>query len=331
MDPVDIKILFTFLSILIIFVSLTGFFIVRQQTLAIIERFGKFQRIAHAGLGFRIPLVETISARINLKIQQLDVEIETKTKDDVFIHLMVSVQYHVISEKAFEAYYKLAHPEQQIQAFIFDLVRAEVPKLILDDVFSKKDDIASAVREELQDEMNGFGYQIIKTLITDIRPDEGVKRAMNEINTSQRLRMASMEKGEAEKIIRVKQAEADAEANILHGRGIAGQRTEIIEGLTNSLEEMSRQLPDIRPSDVMEMVLLVQYFDMMRDVGGSSSTNVIFVPHSPGGMADLGQQIRETIFASSALEKTEQRKNRSHKNPPPKGRPGSRPSPNVSM
>ena len=198
MDPVDIKILFTFLSILIIFVSLTGFFIVRQQTLAIIERFGKFQRIAHAGLGFRIPLVETISARINLKIQQLDVEIETKTKDDVFIHLMVSVQYHVISEKAFEAYYKLAHPEQQIQAFIFDLVRAEVPKLILDDVFSKKDDIASAVREELQDEMNGFGYQIIKTLITDIQPDEGVKRAMNEINTSQRLRMASMESGRSE-------------------------------------------------------------------------------------------------------------------------------------
>ena len=299
-----VDIILSILLILMLIVA-TGFFIIRQQTLGIVERLGRFHRVAGTGLRFCIPIIDKLAARLNLKIQQLDVEIETKTKDDVFIHLMVSVQYHVIEAKAFEAYYRLAQPEEQIQSFIFDLVRAEVPKLILDDVFSKKDDIASAVREELSGEMEEFGYQIIKTLITDIQPDEGVKRAMNEINTAQRMRMASIEKGEAEKIMRVKQAEADAEANILHGRGIAGQRKEIIEGLANSVEEMSRQLPDIRPPDVMEMVLLVQYFDMMRDVGGHSGSSVIFVPHSPGGMADLGQQIRETIFASSALGKKE--------------------------
>ena len=289
MNGIDIILLtLSILAILLV----TGFFIIRQQTLGIIERLGRFHRVTGAGLRFCIPLIDKLATRLNLKIQQLDVEIETKTKDDVFIHLMVSVQYHIIEAKAFEAHYKLAHPEEQIQAFTFDLVRAEVPKLILDDVFSKKDDIAFAVREELSDEMQAFGYQIVKTLITDIQPDESVKQAMNEINTAQRLRMASIEKGEAEKIMRVKQAEAEAEASILHGRGIAGQRKEIIEGLTNSVDEMSRQLPDIKPSNVIETILLAQYFDMMRDVGGNSGASVIFVPHSPGGMGDLGQQIR---------------------------------------
>jgi regulator of protease activity HflC (stomatin/prohibitin superfamily) len=196
----------------------------------------------------------------------------------------------------------LQDPEQQINAFVFDLVRAQVPLLDLDDVFSKKDDIANAVKKELDSQMEEFGYGIIKALVTDVNPDANVKAAMNEINTAQRLRIAATEKGEAEKIMKIKHAEAEAESSILHGQGIAGQRRAIIEGMGESVEEFVKQIPGTDASRVMDMVLMIQYIDTLKEIGGSSKSNVVFVPHTPGNMKDLSTQIQETIFAAQKLE-----------------------------
>jgi regulator of protease activity HflC (stomatin/prohibitin superfamily) len=229
------------------------------------------------------------------------VSIETKTLDNVFVNVVVAVQYKILTGKVFEACYTLQDPGYQIKAFVFDLVRAQVPKLVLDDVFSRKDDIADAVKAELETPMSEFGYGIIKTLVTDINPDQNVKAAMNEINTAQRLRVAAAEKGEAEKILRVKHAEAEAESSILHGKGIAGQRQAIIEGLGHSVEEFVRQIPGTQASHVMDMVLLIQYIDTLKEIGAGSKSNVVFIPHSPGSVSELSAQIRETMFAAQAI------------------------------
>jgi len=276
-------------------------FTVKQQNCAIIERFGKYHRIAKSGLHFKIPIVDRISTKLSLKIKQLNVSVETKTKDNVFVNLVVAVQYRVLADKVYEACYMLQDPEQQIKAFVFDLVRAQVPLLDLDDVFSKKDDIAIAVKSELEGQMAEFGYGIIKALVTDVNPDANVKAAMNEINTAQRLRIAATEKGETEKIMKVKQAEAEADAAILQGKGIAGQRQAIIEGLSDSVEEFVKQIPGTDPARVMDMVMMIQYIDTLKEIGGNSKSNVVFVPHSPGNVNDLSTQFRETIFSVQKL------------------------------
>jgi len=275
---------------------------VKQQNCAVIERFGKFNRISRSGLHFKIPLIDRISSKISLKIKQLNVSVETKTKDNVFVDLVVAVQYNVLPNKVYEACYMLQDPEQQINAFVFDLVRAQVPLLDLDDVFAKKDDIANAVKKELDSQMEEFGYGIIKALVTDVNPDANVKSAMNEINTAQRLRIAATEKGEAEKIMKIKRAEAEAESSVLHGKGIAGQRQAIIEGMGESIEEFVKQIPGTDASRVMDMVLMIQYIDTLKEIGGSSKSNVVFVPHTPGNVKDLSTQIQETVFSAQKLE-----------------------------
>jgi len=275
---------------------------VKQQNCAVIERFGKFNRISRSGLHFKIPLIDRISSKISLKIKQLNVSVETKTKDNVFVDLVVAVQYNVLPNKVYEACYMLQDPEQQIKAFVFDLVRAQVPLLDLDDVFAKKDDIANAVKKELDSQMEEFGYGIIKALVTDVNPDANVKSAMNEINTAQRLRIAATEKGEAEKIMKIKRAEAEAEASVLHGKGIAGQRQAVIEGMGESVEEFVKQIPGTDASRVMDMVLMIQYIDTLKEIGGSSKSNVVFVPHTPGNVKDLSTQIQETVFSAQKLE-----------------------------
>jgi regulator of protease activity HflC (stomatin/prohibitin superfamily) len=280
-------------------------FTVEQQSCAIVERFGKFQRVANPGLNLMIPLIEQVRQRLSLKICQLDVNIETKTQDNVFIDLMVSVQYRVLPSKIYEAFYMLWDPTKQIEAFVFDVVRAQVPKILLDDVFEKKDDIANAVRAELSDVMAEFGYEIVKALVTDISPAANVKAAMNEINAAQRVRVAATEKGEAEKILKVKQAEAEAESSVLHGKGLAGQRHAIVSGLKDSVEEFVRQVPDLSQKDVMEMVLLIQYIDTLKEIAGSSKSNVIFVPNAPGNVADLANQMRESIIIGQQVGKME--------------------------
>jgi regulator of protease activity HflC (stomatin/prohibitin superfamily) len=299
------------MEVLIILVVVVGvvlfasIFTVEQQTCAIIERFGKFHRIADPGLNILIPLIDQIRLRLSLKICQLDVNIETKTQDNVFINLMVSVQYRILPAKIYEAFYMLQNPTKQIEAFVFDVVRAQVPKILLDDVFERKDDIANAVKSELSDVMAEFGYEIVKALVTDISPANNVKAAMNEINAAQRVRVAATEKGEAEKILKVKQAEAEAEASILHGKGLAGQRHAIVSGLKDSVEEFVRQVPGLSQKDVMEMVLLIQYIDTLKEIAGSSKSNVIFVPHSPGNVADLASQMRESVIIGQQMSKME--------------------------
>ena len=289
--------------VVLVFFIFISFFTVEQQLAYIIERFGKFNRIAEPGLNFKIPLIENIRGKVNLRLTQLDVVVETKTLDDVFIHITTSVQYRIIPTKVYQAYYTLDDAQNQIQAFIFDVVRARVPKIKLDDVFSKKDEIANAVREELHEVMSEFGYDIIKALVTDINPDQRVKTAMNEINEAQRLRVAATERGEAEKIIKVKAAEADAQSHILQGEGIAGQRKAIIEGLRDSLTDFQKDVRDVDTRDVMSLILIAQYFDTLKEMGKNGNMNSIMIPHSPSSLGDLQQQIREAIISGGQVLK----------------------------
>ncbi len=276
-----------------------SFFTVEQQTGAIVERFGKYVRTALPGLNMKIPFVEKIRGHVSLRVQQLDVPVETKTEDNVFVKVAVSVQYHVIENKMFEAFYKLDNPEQQMTAFVFDVVRARVPKMKLDDVFEKKDEIADAVKIELSELISNLGFNIVKTLVTDIDPAERVKKAMNEINEAQRLRIAANERGEAEKILKIKKAEAEAESSALQGKGLADQRRAIIEGLQVSIEDFQKAIAGTNSQNVMNLVLMTQYFETLKEIGTSGLSNTIMLPHSPGGMNELMDQIRNAIITGN--------------------------------
>lgn len=292
------------LVIFIVLVILDGIFIVRQQTSAIVERFGRFTRIAPAGLNFKIPFIDRISGRLSLRIQQLDVKIETKTKDNVFVNVMVSVQYYVLPSKVVDAFYKLQDPQGQITAFVFDTVRARVPSMILDDLFEKKDDIAQAVKSELDAVMDDFGYGIVKALVTDIDPDAKVKQSMNEINAAQRLREAAIQQAEADKIRVVKAAEGEAESKALQGQGIANQRKAIIDGLKESVQNFNKSVNGTSAEDVMNLVLMTQYFDTLKEIGLSGKSNTIMIPHSPGGMGDISEQMRNAVITANEITKS---------------------------
>lgn len=277
------------------------FFIVQQQTAAIVQRLGKFDRIAQPGLHLKAPFVEKVAGTVNLRVRQLDVEVETKTRDNVFVRVVVSVQYFVLPNKIYEAFYSLDDAEKQVTSFVFDVVRARVPRIDLDDVFEKKDEIADAVKSELAQVMDDFGYGILKALVTDIDPDAKVKEAMNEINAAQRMRVAATEKGEADKIIQVKAAEADAESKALSGKGIADQRRAIVEGLRSSVDEFQRTVPGASALDVMHLILMTQYFDTLKDVSQASKSNTILIPHSPGHLGDLAQQVRDAFITANEV------------------------------
>jgi regulator of protease activity HflC (stomatin/prohibitin superfamily) len=285
------------------------FFTVEQRTTAIVQRLGKFMREAGPGIRVKIPLLDRVVGRVNLRVQQLDVEIETKTEDNVFVRMVVAVQYFVLPDKAYDAFYKLENANRQITSFVFDVVRAQVPKIKLDDVFEKKDDIANIVKSELAEVMGDFGYGILKALVTDIDPDPKVKESMNEINAAQRMRVAATEKGEADRILKVKAAEGEAQSKALQGRGIADQRQAIVAGLRDSVDEFQKSVPGTTAKDVMNLVLMTQYFDMLKEIGASSRTNAILIPHTPGNLATLTEQMRnammeadQTVRASEAPE-----------------------------
>ena len=278
-----------------------AFFTVNQQTAVIVQKFGKFARVALPGLNFKVPVVESIAGRLNLRVTQLDVRVETKTEDNVFVHVIVAVQYHVLADKVYEAFYKLSDPTTQITAFVFDSVRARVPRMKLDDVFEKKDEIADAVRDELSHVMEGFGYGIVKALVTDIDPDHKVKEAMNEINAAQRLRVAATEKGEAERILKVKAAEAEAQSKALQGKGIADQRKAIVEGLRESVDTFQKSVPGATAHDVMSLVLMTQYFDTLKEIGATARSNTILIPHSPGNLTELTDQIRNAMMMADQV------------------------------
>ncbi|MEO1011968.1 MAG: SPFH domain-containing protein [Bacteroidota bacterium] len=282
-----------------IIILISSLFIVKQQTAVIIERFGKFQSIRHSGLHIKIPMVDRIAARLGLKIQQLDVVVETKTLDDVFVKIKVSVQYVVLREKVYDAFYKLEYPHDQITSFVFDVVRAEVPKMKLDDVFVKKDDIAIAVKRELQEYMSDYGYDIIKTLVTDIDPDAQVKAAMNRINASEREKIAAQFEGDAARILIVEKAKAEAESKRLQGQGIADQRREIARGLEESVEVLNKV--GINSQEASALIVVTQHYDTLQSIGEETNTNLILLPNSPQAGSDMLNDMVASFTASNMI------------------------------
>jgi len=291
-----------FLIFLIVFgllIFLAAFFTVKQQTAAIIERFGKFQSIRQSGLHLKIPLIDRISGRLSLKIQQLDVLIETKTLDDVFVRLKVSVQFKVIKTKVYDAFYKLDYPHDQITSYVFDVVRAEVPKMKLDDVFVKKDDIAIAVKSELNQAMMDYGYDIIKTLVTDIDPDAQVKEAMNRINASEREKIAAQFEGDAARILIVEKAKAEAESKRLQGQGIADQRREIARGLEESVEVLNKV--GINSQEASALIVVTQHYDTLQSIGQETNSNLILLPNSPQAGSNMLNDMVASFTASNQI------------------------------
>jgi regulator of protease activity HflC (stomatin/prohibitin superfamily) len=286
---------------------------VNTGTVTLIEQFGKFTKIAQPGLNVVIPcFCEFPAATVSMRLQQMEVSCETKTKDNVFVLIRVAVQYQVNEdeESIKNAHYRLTNPKQQIESYVFDVVRSSVPKIELDDVFTTKEEIAQTIKHELTTAMTSFGYTILASPITDIDPDKEVKRAMNDINKAKRLRLAAQDEGEAVKIRAVKEAEAeaarteiqakaDAEAKFLAGQGIARQRQAIMEGLRESVNAFKNEVQDVDAKTVMDLMIVTQYFDMMRDVGANSKTNAVFMNHSPGALEDLAQAVQKGFMAAA--------------------------------
>ena len=277
----------------------SGLFIVKQQTAAIIERFGRFLVIRQPGLHIKIPFIDRIAARLSLKILQLDVIVETKTKDDVFVKLKVSVQYKVLPEKVYDAFYKLDFPQDQITSYVFDVVRAEVPKMKLDDVFEKKDDIANAVKGELNDAMINYGYDIIKALVTDIDPDQQVKEAMNRINAAEREKVAAQYEGDAARILIVEKAKAEAESKRLQGQGIADQRREIARGLEESVDVLNNV--GINSQEASALIVVTQHYDTLQSIGEETNSNLILLPNSPQAGSDMLNNMVASFTASNQI------------------------------
>jgi regulator of protease activity HflC (stomatin/prohibitin superfamily) len=271
-----------------------GLIQVDQSTVAIKESFGKFDEVLEPGCHYMPWCIgKQVAGYLSLRVQQLNIRCETKTKDNVFVTVVASVQYRALADKASDAFYRLSNTREQIQSYVFDVIRASVPKMNLDAVFEQKDEIAKGVEEELEKAMSMYGYEIVQTLIVDIEPDEQVKRAMNEINAAARLRLATNEKAEAEKILQIKRAEGEAESKYLSGLGIARQRQAIVDGLRDSVLAFSENVPGTSAKDVMDMVLVTQYFDTMKEIGASSKSSSVFIPHGPGAVKDIAEQIRD--------------------------------------
>ena len=284
---------------LVLLLLLGTFFIVKQQTAAVIERFGRFTSVRQSGLHIKIPVIDRVSGRVSLKVQQLDVVVETKTKDDVFVKLKVSVQFKVIKDKVYDAFYKLDFPQEQMNAYVFDVVRAEVPKMILDDVFEKKDDIAIAVKGELNEAMKNYGFDIIKTLVTDIDPDAQVKESMNRINASEREKVAAQFEGDAQRILIVERAKAEAERKRLQGQGIADQRREIARGLEDSVKVLNNV--DINSQEASALIVVTQHYDTLQSVGSASNSNLILMPNSPQAGSEMLNNMVASFTASNQI------------------------------
>jgi len=270
---------------------------VSTSEVVIVERLGKFDRMIPAGLGFVVCPCEQDAGKISFRVQQLDVRVETKTKDNVFLEAVVSVQYQVIREKVYEAFYSLTDTQQQITAHVYDVMRSQLPTLELDAVFEAKEDLALAVKNALSETMSEYGYQILQALITDIDPDQRVKNAMNEINTAKRLKFAVAEQAEGRKILQVKSAEAEAEAKYLSGVGVAKQRKAIVDGLKESIVDFSDGVTGTNGKDVMDLLLLTQYFDCIRDVGSAKHCKTTFVPSG-----NVGSGMRNSLLQADAAK-----------------------------
>ena len=277
-------------AVVVLVLVLKTLFTVRTATAGVVERFGKFNRIVRPGLHVLVPFAESVYF-VDLQVKQAQFSVETKTRDNVFVQIPVSVQYQVLDDRIFDAFYKLSAPQKQIESFVFNSILGHVPKLTLDETFEQQSGISVAVKVELDQIMSGFGFNIMTALVTDIVPDVKVKAAMNDINAAQRAQVAAQARGEADKILKVKQAEAEAESKALQGKGIAAERQAIIDGLSASIEHFQGAVPGATSEDVMALVLLTQYFDTLRDIGTRGGTNTLFLPNNPGAANDFMGQI----------------------------------------
>src|ERR1700689_3366310 len=298
--------LLVMVAIVVLFVLsvvLGSFFTVETAQVAIVQRLGKFARVAGPGLNWKTPYIETVVTRMSMKVQQFDVQVETKTQDNVFVQIPVSIQYMVIPDGVESAFYKLTNPVKQIESMVYNVVLGHVPKMKLDDTGLNQAAIASDLRDSLYGSVKEFGYSIVKVLISDIVPDQKVKAAMNDINAAQREREATVSRAETNKLLLVKQAEAEAESKRLQGEGIANQRKAIISGLKDSVEDFAKTVPGSTPQDVMQLVLMTQYFDTLKDIAANDRTNTVLIPHTPNPLTDLFGQMRKAVFAGPELTK----------------------------
>jgi len=290
--------------IVVLSVILGSFFTVQTSQVAIVQRLGKFARVAGPGLNWKTPFIESVVYRMSMKVQQFDVQVETKTQDNVFVQIPVSIQYKVIPEAVESAFYKLTNPVKQIESMVYNVVLGHVPKMKLDDTFLNQADIANDLRDNLDGSMKEYGYSIVKVLISDIVPDQKVKAAMNDINAAAREREATVSRAETNKLLLVKQAEAEAESKRLQGEGIANQRKAIISGLKDSVEDFAKAVQGSTPQDVMQLVLMTQYFDTLKEIAANDHTNAILIPHTPNTLTDLFGQIRNALVTGVELSKT---------------------------
>jgi regulator of protease activity HflC (stomatin/prohibitin superfamily) len=288
----------TVLLVLALGAILGSFFTVNTASVAIVTRFGRFLRVAEAGLNWKAPYIDAVAGFMSLRVNQITLTVETKTRDNVFVTIPISVQNRIRPEKVYDAFYKLADPTPQIKSYVEQVILGHVPGMTLDDVFASQASIALAVKQELDVDMSGFGYEIVNVLVTDIVPDAKVKSAMNDINAAQREQVAATARGEAEKILVVKKAEAEAESKALQGQGIANQRRAIIEGLQSSIEQFQKVVEGASAKEVMQLVMVTQYFDMLKSIGESDRTNTLFLSHAPGAVKDISDQILESLVAA---------------------------------
>ena len=295
---VAVLVFLAIVGIILLTVVFGSFFTVNTAQVAVVTRFGKFLRTADPGLNWKMPYFDSVAGLVSLRVNQISLTMETKTKDNVFVTIPISVQNRVRPEKVYDAYYKLSDPVAQIKSYVEQVILGHVPSMTLDEVFASQSSIAAAVKQELDADMATFGYEIVNVLVTDIVPDEKVKSAMNDINAAQREQVAANARGEAEKILVVKKAEAEAESKALQGQGIANQRKAIIEGLQNSVEQFQKAVEGATSKEVMQLVLITQYFDTLRAIGESDNTNTLFLPHAPGSVKDIGEQIMQSMLVA---------------------------------
>jgi regulator of protease activity HflC (stomatin/prohibitin superfamily) len=297
MDQVYL-VLLGILAVILLYIILASFFTVRTAEVAVITRFGKFLRVAEPGLNWKSPIFDSVAGLVSLRVNQITLTMETKTRDNVFVTIPISVQNRVRPEKVYDAYYKLSDPVAQIKSYVEQVILGHVPGMTLDEVFASQSSIAAAVKQELDADMAMFGYEIVNVLVTDIVPDTKVKSAMNDINAAQREQVAANARGEAEKILVVKKAEAEAESKALQGQGIANQRKAIIEGLQNSIEQFQKVVEGASAKEVMQLVMVTQYFDTLKSIGESNKTSTLFLTHSPGAVKEVSDQILESMLVA---------------------------------
>jgi regulator of protease activity HflC (stomatin/prohibitin superfamily) len=296
---IGVLIVFGVIVVLPIFRSI---FTIQQAHAGIIERFGKFNRVVEPGLHVKFPYIDRLVALLSLKIDQNIITADTKTKDNVFVKVNIAVNYRVVSGREREAFYTLSDAKAQIQAYVLDVVRSKIPAMTLDEVFEKKDDVAQAVTQHLSELMQQYGFEIVSSLVVDVQPDPTVVAAMNEIQAQTRLQLAAQAKGEANKVLAVKAAEAEAESKALQGKGIADQRRAIVGGLNDSVASLA-STAQTSPAEVLRTLLMTQYFDTIREIGVQSGAKVILLPHTPGAMTDIGEQIRNAMIIANEERK----------------------------